>query len=185
VRTEEENMDRTITQPVVLVGFGGSEASCSALIWAAHEARRRAAVLKAIQVWQPHPARAPYAGTGHGTSGLRPRPASADHLAADVHAVLSGALGADAGHLVVVAELAEGIAERVLADASADADLLVLGSGGQSPVAHSDPLITDRPVGPVVRACLSHCRCPVVIIGPAMTADRAAARCPLPGLVAW
>jgi nucleotide-binding universal stress UspA family protein len=59
----------------------------------------------------------------------------------------------------------------VLAQASARADLLVLGSGSQSPVAHVDPQIVDRPTGPVIRACLSHARCPVLIIGPAMTAS--------------
>jgi len=70
----------------------------------------------------------------------------------------------------VSTELVEGAPERVLADASADADLLVLGSGSQSPVAHVDPQIVDRPTGPVIRACLSHARCPVVIISPAMAA---------------
>lgn len=159
-------MDRTWQHSVILVGFGGSGASSAALIWAAGEAGRRHAALRVIQVWQPHPARALYAGAGHGGSEP-PRPASTERLAADVRYVLSTALGGDADALDVDIELAEGIAERVLAVASAYADLLVLGSGGQSPVSQPDPLISDRPVGPVVRACLSHSRCPVVIVGPA------------------
>lgn len=152
-------------QQVVLVGFGGSGASSAALIWAAREALRRSAALQVVQAWQPHPARALYAGSRPGAS--LPQPASAGRLAGDVHAVLSGALGVAADSLHLVVELAEGSAESVLAAASAAADLLVLGSGRQSPVAHDDPLIIDRPVGPVVRACLSHSRCPVVIVGPA------------------
>jgi nucleotide-binding universal stress UspA family protein len=56
----------------------------------------------------------------------------------------------------VATELTEGGAGRTLVDVSADADLLVLGSG--SPAAES--------VGPVIRACLSHAHCPVVIVRP-------------------
>ncbi len=52
-----------------------------------------------------------------------------------------------------------------------DADMLVLGAGKESPVAHVDPLIVDRPVGPVIRSCLSRARCPVVIISPATAAQ--------------
>ena len=57
----------------------------------------------------------------------------------------------------VATELTEGVAGRTLVNLSADADLLVLGSG--SPAAES--------VGPAIRACLSHARCPVVLVRPA------------------
>ena len=157
----DEQRDR---QPVILVGVGGSDASTAALIWAAGEARRRKAKLRVIQAWQPHPARALYAAR-RGGRGLPSRDAAADLLAERVRAVLGDADGLD-----VTTDLLEGAAERVLADVSAGADLLVLGSGGQSPVAQVDPQIVDRPTGPVIRACLSHSRCPVVIISPAMAA---------------
>jgi nucleotide-binding universal stress UspA family protein len=152
-------------QPVVLVGVGGSGAATSALIWAAGEARRRDARLTVIQAWQAGPRRALYAGTGGGRTGLTSG-AAAQRLAADVRAALG-----DAGGIDLVTEVIEGAPERVLAVASAGADLLVLGTGRQSPVAQVDPLIVDRPVGPVVRACLSHARCPVVIIGPEAAAE--------------
>jgi nucleotide-binding universal stress UspA family protein len=151
-------------QPVILVGVSGSDASAAALIWAAGEARRRTARLRVMEAWQAYPARALYA-SGRRERAAPSRDAAADLLAARVHAVL----GDDAGPEVTT-ELVEGAAERVLAEASAGADLLVLGSGSQSPVAHIDPLIVDRPTGPVIRACLSHARCPVVIISPAMAA---------------
>jgi nucleotide-binding universal stress UspA family protein len=150
-------------QPVILVGVGGSDASIAALIWAAGEAHRRSARLRVLEAWQVYPARALYAA---GRAGREPsRDAAADRLAARVRAVLGGAASP-----AVSTELIEGAPERVLADESADADLLVLGSGSQSPVTHVDPQIVDRPTGPVIRACLSHARCPVVIISPAMAA---------------
>jgi nucleotide-binding universal stress UspA family protein len=151
-------------QPVIRVGVGGSDASIAALIGAAGEARRRNSRLAVIEAWQVYPARALYAASP-GDRGLPSRDAAADRLAARVRAVLG-----DAASRAVTTELVEGTAERVLAEASARADLLVLGSGSQSPVAQVDPQIVDRPTGPVIRACLSHARCPVLIIGPAMTA---------------
>jgi hypothetical protein len=52
----------------------------------------------------------------------------------------------------------QGVPERVLVEQSASADLLVIGSAA-GPVG-------ERPIGPVVRACLSHAHCPVVVVGP-------------------
>ncbi len=157
---DEQQRER---QPVILVGVGGSDASIAALIWAAGEARRRNARLRVLEAWQVYPARALYA------AGRVKREPSSDTAAARLAARVRAVLG-DAAGQAVTTELVEGAPERVLADASADADLLVLGSGSQSPVAHVDPQIVDRPTGPVIRACLSHARCPVVIISPAMAA---------------
>ena len=158
-------MNRSDHQPVVGVGVGSSGAATAALIWAAREARSRGARLRVIQAWQPHPLRALYAAAGH---GLRPPPSPAA-AASLLDAQVQSSLG-DTTSLDLVTEVIEGPAERVLADVSAQLDVLVLGSGGQSPVAQVDPLVVDRPVGPVVRACLSHARCPVVIITPATAA---------------
>ncbi|HVB44037.1 MAG TPA: universal stress protein [Streptosporangiaceae bacterium] len=159
-------MDQTGQRPVILVGVGGSGASMAALAWAAREARRRDWGLRVMRAWRSHPARASYAGTGSPSDEPTSEAAATERLAADVRAALGG--NASPGLEIKVVE---GAAARVLAEASADADLLVLGSGHQSPVAQPDPLIVDRPVGPVIRACLSHARCPVVIISPAMAAD--------------
>jgi len=57
----------------------------------------------------------------------------------------------------VTAEIAEGMAERVLAHRSRDASLLVLG-------ATADAGMTGRPAGPVIRACIRSAKCPLVII---------------------
>jgi len=164
-------------EPVILVGVSGSGASLAALSWAAREAQRRDATLRVIQAWQSHPARAPYAMA----SCIEPEPGSptttAGQLAVQVKATLGGTTAPD-----LVIELIEGAAERILAQASATAELLVLGSATHSqfgpPV---DQLLLDRPVGPVIRACLSHSRCPVVVIGPAMAADQRARAATLAG----
>jgi len=170
-------VDRTVQRPVILVGVGGSSASLAALAWAANEARRRDAKLRVVQAWQPRPARASYAGTGRAGSGgtgsggtgtgLAMESLAADRLAAHVCAVIGARADID-----VVTDLIEGSPERVLAEASADADLLVLGSGNYAPVAQADPLIVDKPIGPVIRACLSHARCPVLIISAGAAAQR-------------
>ncbi len=157
-------------RPVIVVGFGGSVASVAALAWAAGEASRRGAVLRVIHARQEHPARAPYAGPA-GQQPPEPEPTAAQRLAAWVRTVTGDLPGAD-----VVTEVVGGAPERALAEASDHADLLVLGAGQVSPVAQPDPLIVDRPVGPVIRACLSHARCPVVVIGPGASAGQPGSR---------
>jgi nucleotide-binding universal stress UspA family protein len=138
-------------QSAVIVGVSGSRASAAALRWAAAEARRRSARLRVIRSWdrQTHAAYSPAAGW---PTPDQQRGAATAELAAEVRAAF-GAVVPDE----VAAELKEGTAGRTLVDLSADADLLVLGSG--SPAAD--------PVGPVVRACLSHAHCPVVVVRPA------------------
>ena len=138
-------------QSAVVVGVSGSRASGAALQWAAAEARRRSAPLRIVRSWdrQFHADYSPAAGW------LTPdeqRGAATAELAAEVRAAF-GAVVPDE----VATELTEGVAGRTLVNLSADADLLVLGSG--SPAAES--------VGPVIRACLSHAHCPVVLVRPA------------------
>lgn len=148
-------------QPVILVGMSGSSASRAALRWAAREARLQSARLRVIQAHQPYAALAPYAIA----KADQPLPAAraARRLAAEIREVL-GPLQASETET----ELIDGTAERVLVNASADADLLVLGSGGQPPSAQPGDLLAERPIGPVIRACLNHAHCPVVVIGPAL-----------------
>ncbi|MHB1876523.1 MAG: universal stress protein [Streptosporangiaceae bacterium] len=150
-------------QPAILVGVSGSSASLAALRWAAVEARRRDARLRVIQAWEPHPARAPYAAAQAGDVP------SAGTAAGQLAGLVRATIGDPAGAVIDV-EVVAGPPERVLVDASADAGLLVLGSGGQAPFAPSADPPAERPVGPVIRACLSHAHCPVLVISPAVAA---------------
>jgi nucleotide-binding universal stress UspA family protein len=138
-------------QSAVMVGVCGSRASAAALQWAAAEARRRCARLRVVRTWdrQFHAAYSPAAGW---LTPDQQRGAATAELTAEVRTAFGAAVPDE-----VAAELAEGSAGRTLVDLSADADLLVLGSG--SPAAES--------VGPVIRACLSHAHCPVVVVRPA------------------
>jgi nucleotide-binding universal stress UspA family protein len=138
-------------QSAVVVGVSGSRASGAALQWAAAEARRRSAPLRIVRSWhqQFHAGYSPAAGW---LTPDQQRGAATAELAAEVRAAF-GAVVPDE----VATELTEGAAGRTLVNLSADADLLVLGSG--APEAES--------VGPVIRACLSHAHCPVVVVRPA------------------
>jgi len=137
----------------VVVGVSGSPASAAALRWAAAEARRRHARLRVIRSWDPE----------FDAAALPPdvRMASARQQAAAALS-LAGTMGDVFGPQApdgVTAELAQGMAERVLADRSADAELLVLGSA-------APPGGAARSIGPVVRSCLSRACCPVVVVSP-------------------
>jgi nucleotide-binding universal stress UspA family protein len=76
----------------------------------------------------------------------------------------------------VTAELAEGVHERVLADRSGGADLLVLG-------VTSPAWLAGRSAGPVVRACLARAWCPVVVIGEANGVPMSTGRPPVDAAV--
>ena len=144
-------MSESTRRPAVVVGVSGSRASAAALQWAAAEARRRCARLRVVRSWdrQFHAAYSPTAGW---LTPDQQRGAATAGLAAEVRAAFGPVVPGE-----VATELTEGGAGRTLVEVSADADLLVLGSG--SPAAGS--------VGPVIRACLRHARCPVVVVRPA------------------
>ena len=138
-------------QQHIVVGVNGSVASRTALRWAAEEARLRRAELHVVRAWDPVRHAAPYAAIDATPTGEERRAAADDGLMASMRAVFGAATPYD-----VTAELAEGMPERVLVARSAAADLLVLGVTAPAWRA-----------GPVIRACLTGARCPVVVIGAA------------------
>ncbi len=146
-------MTSTGHTPVIVVGVSGSSASAAALRWAADEAGREHGMLRVVRSWQTEP-RAFYAHLASGPQdAARQHQLARDGLAATLRAVL----GAEAPDNITT-EVIEGMAERVLVDLSAGADLLVLGS--------ASGLTAGRSIGPVIRGCLSRAYCPVVVVGP-------------------
>jgi nucleotide-binding universal stress UspA family protein len=146
-------------KPFIVVGVSDSVASKTALRWAAAEARRRGCRLVVVRVWEP----------AHIASYV-PHAQLVD-AASDRHAVtcelakaLYGTLGAKLPSYLFT-KVIEGMPDRVLADESAGADMIVLGSS-------SVPTIIGRSIGPVIRSCLSRAHCPVVIINPEDMAGR-------------
>jgi nucleotide-binding universal stress UspA family protein len=151
-------------QQHILAGFSGSQASLTALRWAIDEARLRRADLQVVRVWDPARHAAPYASAGQ-------RPAC-DEQETAARAGLAAAMRAAFGPAVpdgVSAEVSEGRPERVLVARSAAADLLVIGEA-------KPPWRAGQPAGPVVRACLAHASCPVVIVGSAAGRSTSARR---------
>jgi nucleotide-binding universal stress UspA family protein len=143
----------TSSKPIIVVGASGSCASRAALQWAADEADRLGARLIAVRAWeQSHPAY--YAPHAECRDRDHERHAVATELASTLRAVFGAEPPPD-----LLTEVSEGMPERVLAERSAGADLLVLGST-------SAPTVVGRSIGPVIRSCLSRAHCPVVVIGP-------------------
>jgi nucleotide-binding universal stress UspA family protein len=142
----------TADEITIVVGVSGSPASALALRWAAAEADRLRGQLRVVLIWTIEP-RAHYAPAISADDYNRRHARAVAGLAATVTAV-AGFMPPDAITMTVV----QGMPERVLVEQSAGADLLVLGSGAG--------LVSGGSIGPVIRACLSHAHCPVVIVGP-------------------
>jgi nucleotide-binding universal stress UspA family protein len=140
-------------QQHILAGFSGSQASLTALRWAIDEARLRRADLQVVRVWDPARHAAPYAFAAGRSACDEQEPAVRAGLAAAMRAAFGPAVPEG-----VSAEVAEGRPERILVARSAAADLLVIGEA-------VPPWRVGQPAGPVVRACLAHASCPVVIVG--------------------
>ncbi len=143
---------RTDAKPIVVVGVSGSPASAGALRWAAGEADRLRADFKVVLIWGLE-RRAFYAPPLSPEDHDRHQEGAVTRLAATVRAVLGQTPRAN-----LTLEVAEGTPEQALVARSAGADLIVLGS--------ASGLTAGRSIGPVIRACLSHAHCPVVVVGP-------------------
>jgi nucleotide-binding universal stress UspA family protein len=140
----------------VVVGVDGSAESVAALMWACREARLRDADVHAVLAVEASFHRAAnYASyaTPHHTEPQDSCGAARDVLRRAVADAADRYPGIN-----VRAEVAEGLAARVLLDRSAGADMLVLGRTHHGSEHH-------RGAGPVIRACLKSASCPVVVIG--------------------
>jgi len=137
----------------VVVGVDGSAESVSALMWACREASLRDAEVLAVLAVE--------AACHRVASYATPRQAETQNSWGAARDVLRNAHRDAANRypgITVRAEVAEGLAARVLLDRAADADMLVLGRTYHGPEHH-------RGAGPVIRACLRSATCPVVVIG--------------------
>jgi nucleotide-binding universal stress UspA family protein len=137
----------------VVVGIDGSAESVAALMWACREASLRDADVHAVLAVE--------AACHRVASYAVPRTAESQGSWGAARDVLRRAVSDASARfpgIVVRAEVAEGLAARVLLDRAAGADMLVLGRTFHGPEHH-------RGAGPVIRACLRAAACPVVVIG--------------------
>jgi len=138
----------------IVVGIDGSAPSKAALAWAIRQARLTGAVIEAVIAWE-FPATYGYpmqAGMDINLEEL------ATEVAADTIAEVSG----PGDQVKIRPKVVEGNAARVLLDASAGADLLVVGSRGHGG-------FIEALLGSVGQHCVQHATCPVVVIRDSVT----------------
>ena len=137
------------SEQVVVVGVDGSKSSAGALAWAANEARMRQATLKVVQAWHiPALAYGAYI----------PAPPADDFQKSaekELDDQLASVLGQDAG-VPVVRLVKEGPAAEVIVEASAGAELVVVGSRGLGG-------FSGLLLGSVSAQVAHHAHCPVTI----------------------
>jgi nucleotide-binding universal stress UspA family protein len=133
----------------IVVGVDGSAQGAAALRWACREASLRGAEVHAVYAWEAslHPA-ASYAVPAQASGG------------SDFDVLWQEVLPDPVPGVRVRTEVAQGLAARVLLERCTGADMLVLGTRGDTPG-------STRSAGPVIRACLRRSPCPVVVISEA------------------
>lgn len=136
----------------IVVGVDGSAESKEALTWALAEGRLRRCPVHVVHVWTYEPG---------GGIGIAPPPVSAFEVlreaAEETLEALVAEVAGESPTVEIERAVVEGEAAPVLIDASADADLLVLGARGRGGFA---ALL----LGSVGDQCARHARCPVVIV---------------------
>jgi nucleotide-binding universal stress UspA family protein len=139
----------------IVVGIDGSDPSKHALRWAVEEARLRGAEVVALHAYEA-PLVAPDVSPAWRIDVVGLTSEVYERALGLVTAVVEEVVGNDSS--VQVEPLAvEGISpESVLIEASRDAELLVVGSRGQSELA-------DVLLGSVSQECAHHAACPVLI----------------------
>jgi nucleotide-binding universal stress UspA family protein len=135
----------------IVVGVDGSASSKAALAWAARQARLTGATVEAIIAWE-YPATYGYAMPAAPEINY-----NYEQVAADVVADTIAEICGEAEPVKVISRVVEGNAAQVLLDASAGAELLVVGSRGHGG-------FFEALLGSVGQHCVHHATCPVVVI---------------------
>lgn len=136
------------SQPVIVVGVDGSEASKEALRWAARQAELTGAELHPVMAWRlpaTYSFPANYSDVDFAGDARR-----------ELQRIIDEVLGMESG-VRVVPEVSEGHAAEVLIEAAKQAELLVVGSHGRG--AFSGMLL-----GSVSQHCVHHASCPVLVV---------------------
>jgi nucleotide-binding universal stress UspA family protein len=138
----------------IVVGVDGSPASRRALTWALAEARHRAARVVAVGVFHPYDARGPFGGDFMQLAS----PGSTERFRREIEQRVAGVLAdVDADDVELGSEVVAGHPARVLLDAGASADLLVVGRRGHA-------AFRGFHIGSVTRGILHHATTAVVVV---------------------
>ncbi|MEV8438778.1 universal stress protein [Actinosynnema sp. NPDC051121] len=144
---------------MILVGVDGSPASREALRWALAQAVKTGDTVEATMAWLREPEFV--AATSMGVHPHADTPGHR-HPARELHSIVEEVRAAVPGAPPVTEVTTVGDAGTALAQASRQADLLVVGVHGHSGLAGFLP-------GSVTADCLRHATCPVVVVPPRRT----------------
>jgi nucleotide-binding universal stress UspA family protein len=139
--------------PRIVVGVDGSAASRAAFRWAVRQAELTGATVQAITAWQYPVATGGYAWAPVAVLDCNDLQEAAEKTLADE---ISEVVGARTD-IKLLPQAVEGNPAQVLLDATAGADLLVVGSRGHGGFA-------SALLGSVSQHCVHHAACPVLII---------------------
>jgi nucleotide-binding universal stress UspA family protein len=140
----------------IVVGVDGSAPSKAALAWTIRQARLTGAAVEAIIAWE------------YPTTYGYPMPAAPEinynypEIAAEVVANSIAEVCGEGEPVKISSRVVEGNAAQALLDASAGAELLVVGSRGHSG-------FVEALLGSVGQHCVHHATCPVVVIRGSVT----------------
>ena len=140
----------------IVVGVDGSVPSKAALAWAVKQARLTGATVEAVIAWELP------ATYGYPVPVPVPSDIDYDGLAAEVLAGAIAEVSSPGEPVKIRSTVAEGNAAGVLLDASAGAELLVVGSRGHGG-------FVEALLGSVGQHCVHHATCPVVVIRDSLT----------------
>lgn len=142
---------------MMLVGVDGSPASREALRWALAQAVKTGDNVEATMAWLREPEFVAAASMGVHPHADNP---GRRHPARELHAIVEEVRATVPGAPPVTEVTITGDAGTALAQASRQADLLVVGAHG-----HGSRL-TELVLGSVAADCLRHATCPVVVVPP-------------------
>lgn len=137
----------TDSQKMIVVGVDGSPSSNRALTWALAQAGVTGATVHAVTAWEYPNLYGGYPGT------------QSMDWAANARLTLDTALSASLGKQSadVVSAVVEGHPAKVLLDAAAQAELLVVGSRGHGG-------FVEMLLGSVAQHLVAHAACPVLVV---------------------
>lgn len=136
-----------------VVGIDDSPHAARALQWAVEEGRLHRARLVVVHAWDW-----PYGGElGERAADLLAAVHFPEAAAKVLAAMVAAAVGGDVAGVEVEQRVVEAAPAKALVEASAGADLLVVGSRGRGG-------FTGLLLGSVSQQCLHHARCPVAVV---------------------
>jgi nucleotide-binding universal stress UspA family protein len=146
--------------PVVAVGVDESESSHRALAWAAEEALRRGASLHVVTAWSWDAVEGAPLATVDPATMLDLAVQTQTRAVAEIVDVMDP-------RPPVTRDVVQASAAEALAEASQDADLVVVGTHGRGPV-------RSLLLGSVSLSVIKHAACPVVLMPPVHPAEATA-----------